>query len=545
MQLYLVSIFSQGLHNLLLRQKRFIVKEVAYMATVYVLNKDGKPLMPTTRCGHIRHLLKEKKARVVRTNPFTIKLVYETDDVVQPLYLGIDPGRTNIGVAVVKVDGTAVFTAHLETRNKEIPKLMAKRKEHRQGRRHYRRCKRQRRAAAHGTLSKKCKKQDTAQGGNISKRAQTIGVFERNLPGCEKSVLCIGIKNKEARFNNRVRPARWLTPTANQLLLTHVNFVKKICKFLPISDVVLEINKFAFMALDNPNIQKWQYQQGPLYQKGSLENAVSEQQDHHCLFCEKTIEHYHHVILRSENGSDTIANIVGLCAEHHDLIHKDDKLKEELAKKKQGLNKKYGALSVLNQIIPALTYELGSRFQGHFYVTTGKSTYDYRAAHSVSKDHWLDAYCIACSVLPDGCFDNTINSRVPYELKQFRRHDRQVCQQQNVKRKYYLDKKLVATNRHKAIKQETDSLEEYRNNGGTTDKLVVKEHKPTNKRLNRILPGALMAANGKLNVMVASRGLHNGIPDNYVFDNNSKAKPSKCTLINKNKGIVFVSNSVS
>lgn len=42
------------------------------MATVYVLNKDGKPLMPTTRCGHIRHLLKEKKARVVRTNPFTI-----------------------------------------------------------------------------------------------------------------------------------------------------------------------------------------------------------------------------------------------------------------------------------------------------------------------------------------------------------------------------------------------------------------------------------------------------------------------------------------
>ena len=545
MQLYLVSIFSQGLHNLLLRQKRFIVKEVAYMATVYVLNKDGKPLMPTTRCGHIRHLLKEKKARVVRTNPFTIKLVYETDDVVQPLYLGIDPGRTNIGVAVVKVDGTAVFTAHLETRNKEIPKLMAKRKEHRQGRRHYRRCKRQRRAAAHGTLSKKCKKQDTAQGGNISKRAQTIGVFERNLPGCENSVLCIGIKNKEARFNNRVRPARWLTPTANQLLLTHVNFVKKICKFLPISDVVLEINKFAFMALDNPNIQKWQYQQGPLYQKGSLENAVSEQQDHHCLFCEKTIEHYHHVILRSENGSDTIANIVGLCAEHHDLIHKDDKLKEELAKKKQGLNKKYGALSVLNQIIPALTYELGSRFQGHFYVTTGKSTYDYRAAHSVSKDHWLDAYCIACSVLPDGCFDNTINSRVPYELKQFRRHDRQVCQQQNVKRKYYLDKKLVATNRHKAIKQETDSLEEYRNNGGTTDKLVVKEHKPTNKRLNRILPGALMAANGKLNVMVASRGLHNGIPDNYVFDNNSKAKPSKCTLINKNKGIVFVSNSVS
>ena len=31
------------------------------MSTVYVLNKDGKPLMPTTRGGHVRHLLKEQK----------------------------------------------------------------------------------------------------------------------------------------------------------------------------------------------------------------------------------------------------------------------------------------------------------------------------------------------------------------------------------------------------------------------------------------------------------------------------------------------------
>ena len=105
------------------------------MSTVYVLNKDGKPLMPTTRCGHVRHLLKEQKARVVASKPFTIQLLYKTNDVVQPLYLGIDPGRTNIGVAVVKADGTAVFTAHLETRNKEIPKLMKKRKDSRRARR--------------------------------------------------------------------------------------------------------------------------------------------------------------------------------------------------------------------------------------------------------------------------------------------------------------------------------------------------------------------------------------------------------------------------
>ena len=125
------------------------------MSTVYVLNKDGKPLMPTTRGGHVRHLLKEQKARVVQSNPFTIQLLYETDDAVQPLYLGIDPGRTNIGVAVVKADGTAVFTAHLKSRNKEIPKLMQDRKRARRARRtNGRRHRRQRRAKANGTISK-------------------------------------------------------------------------------------------------------------------------------------------------------------------------------------------------------------------------------------------------------------------------------------------------------------------------------------------------------------------------------------------------------
>ena len=39
------------------------MKEVANMSTVYVLNKDGKPLMPTTRGGHVRHLLKKKKKK--------------------------------------------------------------------------------------------------------------------------------------------------------------------------------------------------------------------------------------------------------------------------------------------------------------------------------------------------------------------------------------------------------------------------------------------------------------------------------------------------
>jgi len=512
------------------------------MSTIYVLNKDGKPLMPTTRGGHVRHLLKEQKARVVMTKPFTIQLLYETDDVVQPLYLGIDPGRTNIGVAVVKADGTAVFTAHLETRNKEIPKLMKKRKDSRRARRtNGRRCRRQRRAKANDTLSTKRVKQTTAQNGSASKRAKEIGVIRRRLPGCEKDVLCIGIKNKEAKFNNRTRPEGWLTPTANQLLQTHINLVKKIQKFLPISDVVLEVNKFAFMQLDNPNIQKWQYQKGPLYQKESLESAVSEMQEHHCLFCKKPIDHYHHVVPQHKNGSNTISNIVGLCTKHHDLVHKEAVWQEKLAKKKTGLNKKYSALSVLNQIIPALTKELSVLFPKHFFVTTGKSTYDYRAAHGVCKDHWLDACCIACSVLPNDVCDSSINNRVPYELKQFRRHDRRVLHKENMNRVYTLNSKKAATNRHKATEQESASLEEFRKeHPDDVCKLKVKEHHPTYRNMNRNYPGSVFFVDKQVHVMQGIARSKDGKATTYKDTNANLITAEGCKFVAKNSGILFV-----
>ena len=158
------------------------------MDMVYVLNKDGKPLMATTRGGRVRYLLKEKKARVVCTTPFTIQLNYDTPDITQDLILGIDPGRTNIGVAAVKEDGQCVFSAHLETRNKDVPLLMEKRAAFRRNHRNLdRRRKRQRRAKAAGTIVEN----------------ETI---ERLLPGYEKPVVCHYVRNKEARFNNRCRP---------------------------------------------------------------------------------------------------------------------------------------------------------------------------------------------------------------------------------------------------------------------------------------------------------------------------------------------------
>lgn len=64
---------------------------------VYVQDIDGKPMMPTTRHGKVRRLLKDSKAVVVNTCPFTIKLMYKTSDYKQE----IDPRNRDIHGVVV------------------------------------------------------------------------------------------------------------------------------------------------------------------------------------------------------------------------------------------------------------------------------------------------------------------------------------------------------------------------------------------------------------------------------------------------------------
>ena len=499
----------------------------------YVINKDGESLMPTNRSGRVRHLLNRKQARVVGIDPFTIQLLYEVGNYTQDIILGIDPGRTNIGVAAVKEDGISLFSAELITRNKEIPKLMAERKSYRMKHRKHRREKRQRRAI------------------NAAPQLKNKEI-SRILPQCSSPIICKNIKNKEARFCNRKRSEGWLTPTANHLLQTHLNFIAKIEKILPITKVVLEVNKFAFMAMDNPNVKRWRYQNGPLYGKGGVDNAIYEAQEGVCLLCRQhEIGHYHHIVPRHKGGSDTLPNKVGLCSKCHHLVHTDDKMKSKLTNIKNGMNKKYGALSVLNQIIPYLVKELSNLFTHGCYVTDGQSTKSFRNAYGIDKKHAYDAYCIACSVLDESktlISKNTISvTTIPiFRYLQFRRHDRQCCHKENVNRVYLLDNKKVAANRNKTFEQFDNSLTEYRETA-TEDEisnLVVKEHKPIYKNRKRAMPGSLFEYDGKAYVLKGTDGSYatkNGRkPQYYVDVNGFKHSYIKCKILKNNTGILFV-----
>ena len=91
---------------------------------VYVISNDGQPLMPTTRFGKVRRLLRDKKAKIIRSCPFTIKLLYEPESlVVQEVILGQDTGSKHAGTACVandKVLYQSEVTLRDDIKNKRI-----------------------------------------------------------------------------------------------------------------------------------------------------------------------------------------------------------------------------------------------------------------------------------------------------------------------------------------------------------------------------------------------------------------------------------------
>ena len=471
--------------------------------------------MPTRRNANVRIMLKEGRAEVVRTNPFTIRLTYETPSYTQPVTLGIDPGRTNIGLCAVSSKGETLFSAECRTRNKEVPKLMKARAAHRHShRKHGRREKRQRRAKSNSTVL-------------------ADSWVQRVLPGCKKPIICEGIKNKEARYLNRGRPEGWLTPTADHLLKTHLNLVKLISKFLPVTDVALELNGFAFMRLDDPFVTGNAFQEGPLKGfDGDVKRAVWSLQEGRCLMCGGPIEAYHHVRARHKGGSETVRNCVGLCTACHKKAHTDNAFALELLSMNAGIRKKYGALGVLNQIMPFLAKALDEDYSLH--LTSGRETKKMRILFAIPKTHFCDAYAIAVSDM------ESINVKPPeacYLIRQFRRHDRQACQKEMINRNYLLKGRIVAQNRRKAFEQAKDSLEEFVSKNGHTDELTIKCSPPVMKNMDRPMPGSRVFYNGKSRIFTGC------VNHYYTFDDGSKTSGLKrIKKQQNNNGLVFVSN---
>lgn len=502
---------------------------------IYVLGFDGKPQMPTRRKRHVLKLLKTGRARIAEDIPFTIRLTYRNVPVLQPVTLAEDPGRTNIGAAVLSPLGDLLFAAVIETRNKEIKKLMTDRQKSRQASRRGERKARQRLAKRYGSMVKS-------------------GMVMRKLPmyAADRFVTCKFIRNTQARFCNRKRCPDWITPTVQHLVQTHLNIIRKISRYLPVTDIAFEVNRFAFMHMENPEAMGVDFQNGPLKGYGDVKEAIRTQQHGKCLMCKKPISHFHHIVPRSRGGSDTIQNLAGLCPECHTKVHTDTAFRKDFDEKKSGQLKKYGVLSALNQAVPFICKKLLEEYgEEHVHFCRGLDTSLIRTALGFEKTkknqmHEVDAYCIGLAALEVNevetpAFDHT------FQIRQFRRQDRSIIHHQTG-RSYYQGKEKVAQNRKPGFEQKTTALsqwyeEQVRIHGEKEaeklrSQLRVEKSCRHYNDMDRFLPGAVFLYEGKRYVL--SGRITNGKYLRACGQGMKNFPAAECTFIRHNAGLVFI-----
>ena len=235
---------------------------------VYVISKDNKPLMP---CSNViaRLLLKQGKAKVKRRCPFTIKLTYETTNYTQELIHGVDTGSSHIGSAVVSKDNKVLYLSQIEIRNDIKDKMDTRRK------------------------------------------------YRRNR------------RNRKTRY----RKARWLnrknsikkdrfSPTMVSKINSHIKEIEYVKSILPITTLVLETCTFDTHLMKNPNMNKhWGYQKGLNYGFENTKAKVLNRDNYTCQCCkgkrkDSKLE-VHHIMFRSQGGSDEEENLITLCHTCH------------------------------------------------------------------------------------------------------------------------------------------------------------------------------------------------------------------------------------
>ena len=308
---------------------------------VYVISKNNQPLMPCTEVI-ARLLLKEGKAKVKSREPFTIKLNYETTSYTQKLTLGVDTGSGTFGTAVSKDNGDIIYMSEVTVRNDITDKM--------DGRKKYRRNRRNRKT-----------------------------------------------RYRKARFSNRRNSKREnrLSPTMQSKLDSHVKEIEYIKSILPITTLVFETGQFDMHLMKNPSlanekVRHWGYQKGPNYQFENTKAMVLNRDDYTCKYCkgrhkDSKLE-VHHIVFKSNNGSDEESNLITLCHTCHKNLH-DGIINPNLSGKVKG---QLNYASQMNVIRSQLLKLYPNTIETHGYVTKAN-----RINLGIDKEHYIDACTIA------------------------------------------------------------------------------------------------------------------------------------------------------
>ena len=218
--------------------------------------------MPTNRHGKVRILLKEKKAKVIQSKPFTIQLLYDSKEYTQPVSLGIDSGYTYIGYSAI-TEGTELISGEVELLSGQSERLKEKAM--------YRKQRRQR------------------------------------------------LRYRKPRFDNRAIPRGWLAPSIQHKLDSHIRFIEKLKKILPITNITIEVANFDIHKLKNPGVSGEDYQNGEQQGFFNLREYILHRDNHTCQVCgakDKPLE-VHHIGFWKGDRSNRPANLLTACITCH------------------------------------------------------------------------------------------------------------------------------------------------------------------------------------------------------------------------------------
>ena len=306
---------------------------------VYVINCNNKPLMP---CYNViaRLLLKVKKAKVIRKEPFTIKLLYKSKtEYVQPCTLGIDTGSSKVGSSVVDENNNVLYLSEIEIRNDVTTKM------------------KQRAMYRHSRRSRKT-------------------------------------RHRPPRFLNRANSTRKnrFSPTMTSKINSHLKEIKFVKTILPISDIILETATFDPHLLKDPTLKynKWGYQKGRLYGFSNMKAYILTRDNHTCQYCKgksKDLQlQVHHIIFRSKGGSNNESNLITLCKTCHKKLHSGKIILKLKGKRKSQLKHATQMNSIRIQLLKRVKNSVE---------TFGYITKENRQHMKLPKEHYFDAVAIA------------------------------------------------------------------------------------------------------------------------------------------------------
>ncbi len=231
---------------------------------VYVINQNGHPLMPC-KPSKARKLLRDGRARVSKCRPFTIKLLWNCEDHVQDVVVGIDKGSHVSGLSCVS--------------NQQI--LLSGEIHHRQ---------------------------------DIKEKIKNRRINRKNRRSRKWY--------RPARYLNRASSKRSgrLPPSLKANAEEVIRVVKQIP--LPLSSIVIEDVQVDIARLNNPHLKGSQYQE-PTRLDENLRIACLMRDGYACQQCRKQQVRLeaHHIISREHGGKDTLSNLLTLCAVCHRNLH--------------------------------------------------------------------------------------------------------------------------------------------------------------------------------------------------------------------------------